>query len=167
MAKKRRARPRLSSERALEEIYAEIPEIPDCSGGCAVACGPIAMFKGEWERVKRSKGHTPKLAPGSLTCPMLSPTGRCTVYTVRPFICRLWGTTQTLKCHLGCEPTRWLSTAEARDIFQRICDIAGPQVTGPLGNIDDLWDGIALEAREARAAQIERIKEARRERSEA
>lgn len=160
MAKRKRSSHRTSAERALDEIYAEIPQIPDCDGSCADACGPIAMFRGEWDRVKRSFGRTPRLAPGSMTCPMLSPTGKCMVYTVRPYICRLWGATPGLRCPRGCKPERWLTRQEAQDIFDRIAAIAGPEVTGPLGSLEDLWAGIGLEAREARAATVDKIRKA-------
>lgn len=155
---------RTNSERAMEEIYSEIPSIPSCNGRCASACGPIVMFTGEWKRVKRSMGgKPPSYTPGSLRCPMLSPTGRCMVYTVRPYICRLWGTTSTLACPEGCQPTRWLSREEAQDIFERLCAIAGPGVSGPVGSVEDLWGAFALEAREERAARVEQIKQARLE----
>lgn len=148
-----------NDERKLEAIYAEIPQIPDCAGKCAAACGPIAMFKGEWERVKRSKGGTvPKMR--GLTCPMLSATGWCTSYSVRPYICRLWGTTKELQCPHGCQPERWLSVEESMDIFTRIRDIAGPETAGPLGTVHDLWEAIALEPRRDRLALIEKIREA-------
>lgn len=157
---RKRSTYRTKSERALDEIYAEIPNIPDCTGECAEACGPIAMFKGEWDRVKRSHGRTPRLPRGSLTCPMLSATGKCTVYSVRPLICRLWGATEGLKCPRGCQPERMLSTEEAREIYSRIAQVAGPGVTGTLGNVPDLWRGFALEGRVQRQALIDKaIKE--------
>lgn len=147
-------------DRAIEEIYAEIPAMKSCSGKCATACGPIAMFAEEWKRVLAARGgRAPRMRPGgSLTCPMLSPTGWCTVYSVRPYICRLWGTTKALRCPEGCEPERWLTTGEARDIFLRLREVAGPTIDGPLGSIDDLWLGIALDARENRAALLEDIR---------
>lgn len=164
MAKGRRSSPRTAKDRALDEIYSQIPSIPACDGSCADACGPIAMFKGEWDRIKRAKGHAPRLHPARpLTCPMLSPTGSCTVYTVRPYICRLWGATQGLACPKGCEPERWLTREEAHEIFLRIQAVAGPEVTGPLGNIEDLWQGIALDEREGRIALMDRIREAVRD----
>lgn len=145
----------------MEEIYAEIPAIPSCTGACATACGPIVMFTEEWRRVKRSMGgKSPRLVPGSLRCPMLSPTGRCMVYTVRPYICRLWGTTETLECPEGCQPTRWLTREEAQDIFTRLSAIAGPGTDGPVGQVEDIWDAFALEAREERAARIKQIRQA-------
>jgi Fe-S-cluster containining protein len=147
-------------DRALDEIYAEIPSIPDCTGQCADACGPIAMTSGEWDRIKRIARRTPKMKQGSMVCPLLSPTGKCTTYTLRPLICRLWGATPQLACPQGCKPERWLSRDEARDIFERVAAVAGPGTDGPLGKVDDLWSAIALEAREERAAIIDRIKEA-------
>jgi hypothetical protein len=161
MAKARkRSTHRTAKERAIEEIYAEIPNVPDCNGSCATACGPIAMFKGEWERVVRSAGRTPRLRPGQLVCPLLSPTGKCTVYTVRPYICRLWGTTRALRCPQGCQPERWLSVDEARDILQRLDAIAGPGTDGPMGSVTSIWEGINLEPRDQRLSVIDRLTEA-------
>ena len=145
-------------DRALDEVYKEIPDMVDCKGECMDSCGPIAMFKGEWDRVKRAARYTPHLPKGSLVCPLLSPTGRCTVYSVRPYICRLWGATPVLRCPRGCKPERWLTTSEARDIHRRIAEIAGPQIAGPLGNIDDLWKAFDLEAREQRQNLVELVR---------
>lgn len=146
---------RTKAEQSLEDIYAEIPAIPDCDGRCAAACGPIAMFKGEWKRVVRAAGGRVPKPRSRLACPLLSPTGKCTVYSVRPYICRVWGATEELRCPNGCEPERWLTTEEARDIFKRIEAIAGPETAGPLGSVAELWDGIALEARRARRLLLE------------
>src|ERR1035437_9443162 len=111
---------RTNSERALEEVYAGIPKIPDCTGACVDSCGPIIMFKGEWDRVKRSARRTPRAKQGAIVCPLLSSTGGCTVYSVRPFICPLWGTTPQLACPQGCQPERWLTTAEVKVLFERV-----------------------------------------------
>lgn len=146
---------RTRRESELERVYADIPTIPACDGRCVESCGPITMFAGEWERVKRSAGRAPRLAPGSLTCPLLSPAGRCTVYSVRPYICRLWGTTPQLACPFGCRPERWLSSSDALGIFKRIEAIAGPQTDGPIKSVDDLWAAINLEGREQRSALIQ------------
>lgn len=145
---------RSERDRALTAIYRLIPEIPDCDGGCVESCGPIAMFDGEWARVKRAARRTPVMAKGQMTCPLLSPTGRCTVYSVRPYICRLWGTTPELACPHGCMPQRWLGRREAQEIYAKIAAIAGPGIAGPLGDIDDLWEAIGLERREQRSRII-------------
>lgn len=143
----------------LEAIYAEIPRIPDCTGKCAAACGPITMFEGEWKRVKRAMRGTPKMAKGSLVCPMLSPNGWCQAYSVRPWICRAWGTVKELACPEGCQPERWLTRTEAEDIFRRVEAVAGPRTNGPVGSVEDLWGAIALEARAHRQEILDRIKE--------
>ena len=160
MTKRRTPRRRglsASDERKLEAIYAEIPGIPDCDGRCAEACGPIAMFTGEWERVKRSKGSTPRVRD-PLTCPMLSPTGSCTVYSVRPYICRLWGGTKELACPHGCQPERWLTIEESMDIFHRIKQVAGPDSAGPIGSVEDLWEAIGLVRRAQRSAIVDHVR---------
>ena len=38
------------------------------------------------------------LEPGVLTCPLLDKHGKCMVYTVRPMICRLFGSAKSMKC---------------------------------------------------------------------
>lgn len=155
MAKtKTRRSPVTPTDRTLDEIYREIPDIPACDGRCVDACGPIAMTTGEWDRIQRLKGFTPKLRD-PMVCPMLSPTGRCTVYTVRPYICRLWGTVAEMKCPHGCQPERWITRDEAQDIFDRIMAVAGPGTAGPLGTVPDLWRAIALPQRAARMAIVE------------
>lgn len=146
-------------DRALNEIYKMIPNMPACTGACSDACGPIAMTAGEWERIIRYKGHVPQLRD-KMTCPMLSPTGKCTVYTVRPYICRLWGTVKEMRCPQGCEPERWLTRAEAQVIFDGIMEVAGPGTAGPLGTVPDLWQAIALPQRAARQAVIDRKRKA-------
>jgi Fe-S-cluster containining protein len=147
----------------MEAIYAEIPSVPSCTGACATACGPIVMFDAEWKRVKRAAGgRSLRYTPGSLRCPMLNQNGQCTVYSVRPYICRLWGTTPVLACPEGCEPDPgWLSREEAQDIFERLCAVAGPGTNGPVGVVDDIWAAFALEARQERATRVEQIRQAK------
>lgn len=153
--KRVRRAPTTATDRSLDEIYREIPNMPSCDGRCVESCGPIAMTAGEWERIIRYKGHVPRLRD-EMTCPMLSPTGKCTVYTVRPYICRLWGAVPEMRCPFGCEPERWLTRAEAQGIFDRVMAVAGPRTAGPLGTIPDLWKAIALPQRAARQAIIDR-----------
>jgi Fe-S-cluster containining protein len=154
--KKTRRAPITAMDRALDELYEVIPEIPACNGWCAESCGPVAMSTGEWNRIKRT-GHDTKVRD-TMTCPLLSPTGRCKVYTVRPLICRLWGATKEMRCPKGCEPTRWISIAEASELFERVKNAAGPGVAGPLGDVGNLWDAIALEKRAQRSAIIEALR---------
>lgn len=161
MSKKVHRSPVTTRERALDDIYREIPKIPDCTGQCSPSCGPIAMFKGEYDRLVRVSGKPLRLKPGTLECSLLSPTGRCMAYTVRPFICRLWGTTPEMRCPWGCQPERWLTREEAHELFARVQAIAGPENRGTVGSgdLEDLWQAIGLEDRERRSALIHRLKE--------
>lgn len=39
---------------------------------------------------------------GKKPCPFLKD-ARCSIYEIRPAICRLWGNTERLRCPFGCE----------------------------------------------------------------
>ena len=44
--------------------------------------------------------------------------GRCSIYENRPFVCRIFGTSELLKCD-DCNPERFLSEAETNDIVHQ------------------------------------------------
>jgi hypothetical protein len=82
-----------------------------CKGLCAESCGPIEASQAE-RRLLTSHGvRLPSiedalmdmLAGGDGNCPALKD-GRCTVYDVRPTICRLWGVVEGMPCPWGCKP---------------------------------------------------------------
>lgn len=106
----------------LDALYAEIPSI-DCQRQCQSACGPIEMTYVEWQRIIGKLGYEPKkhfnpFVRDGMTCPMLQG-GLCSVYAMRPVICRLWGVTETMPCPWGCKPERVLSTRESYTLLQR------------------------------------------------
>ena len=108
--------------KAIEALYATLPKL-ECKGLCEECCGPVYMSRAEWDRIKIKVGHTP--APvdgGSLVCPMLK-NHRCTVYKVRPLICRLWGMMEAMKCPHGCTPERWVTDEEASRLVREIAEI--------------------------------------------
>jgi uncharacterized protein len=122
------------TERELARIYAEIPAM-NCKQLCQECCGPIPATRLEFNRMVDAFGSTPehrelrvKAESGQdagnhvyincVTCPMLRD-GKCSVYDVRPLICRLWGTTQRLRCPFGCTPQRWLSDRDAFKLIER------------------------------------------------
>lgn len=93
----------------LEAIYARIPPMANCRGACADSCGPITMSIAERERIRRDGGvdippQEDLLASGCLDCPALTVTGRCSVYSIRPGICRLWGAVPSMPCPRHCQP---------------------------------------------------------------
>jgi hypothetical protein len=107
----------------LDALYAELPRL-DCRGLCAESCGPIVTTRVEWQRICRAAGYEPKALVGvdGLTCPLLKD-NRCTVYEVRPLICRLWGLVETMPCLWGCKPERYLTHEEGLEFLTRAAEI--------------------------------------------
>lgn len=107
----------------LDALYAEVPHLP-CKQKCASSCGPILMSYVEWQRIIKKLGYEPKapppnpLDPRTMNCPMLKG-GLCSVYAMRPMICRLWGVVETMPCPWGCQPERMLTTREGYVLLQR------------------------------------------------
>lgn len=106
----------------LDQLYAELPRIA-CQRKCHSSCGPIAMSRVEWARIIKKKGYEPRAT--STTCPMLE-SKMCSVYTIRPMICRLWGVVEDMLCPWGCEPERVLARAEAYDFLLRADLVSDP-----------------------------------------
>ena len=87
----------------IDRLYAMLPHI-ECQRRCQKACGPILMSQAESDRIAERIGRMPKDTK-DLSCPMLSPMGNCTIYDIRPAICRLYGLTKALRCRFGCTRT--------------------------------------------------------------
>jgi hypothetical protein len=106
--------------RRLEALYRRIPAI-DCRGLCQECCGPIEMTPTERARIARRGVDIPlpmaAAVAAQLTCPALTAEGRCSVYNIRPLICRLWGVAESMPCPYGCEPERWLGDREAYSLM--------------------------------------------------
>jgi hypothetical protein len=105
----------LDAATALDYLYLDLPRL-DCQGKCAESCGPIAMSRLEWARIIERVGSEPVAT--SLTCPLLADE-RCTVYDLRPTICRLWGIVESMPCEWGCVPSRPLSDIEGVGFLER------------------------------------------------
>lgn len=102
------------ADRELDELYAQVPDI-DCKGHCWDACGPIDAGLRERVRLARAGVRLPTFEAAQRAsartvydyrCPALSDDNRCTVYEIRPMICRIWGATRMLRCQWGCKPRR-------------------------------------------------------------
>ena len=98
-----RRAPVSSQERTLDALYAKVPE-GKCKGLCQESCGPIRMSRAEWLRIKKRAGSgATTLRPGGV-CPLLTDAGNCSVYSIRPMVCRLWGVVESMPCPWGCMP---------------------------------------------------------------
>lgn len=104
---------------ALDALYAELPEV-GCKGLCESHCvrDTVEFSPVETMRVERETGVRVKpLKQGVEPCAALH-RGRCTVHSIRPMICRLFGAADGMRCEHGCLPTRWLTD---QDMMRYLC----------------------------------------------
>lgn len=108
--------------RELTMIYAEIPAVA-CKGKCQSSCCPVGNIIApvERQRIEAKAGYAMnEFGPGfhGESCNMLSPTGLCMVYTIRPAVCRLYGTDEGMACPHGCQPL--IADGEGKKIIGRV-----------------------------------------------
>ena len=115
----------MNATQRLVQIDATLASIPTftCEPGCSACCGPILMSRLEWKRIVARLGYEPKATFDAehLDCPMLKD-GRCSVYDIRPAICRLFGAVddRRLDCPKGCRPERPMPGDEAGAILRAV-----------------------------------------------
>ena len=102
-------------------VYAGLPKI-QCKRKCQQACGPIVISDVEQRAIESRTGKPFTIfTSADLTCELLEPiTGACSVYPIRPLICRLWGLVKEMRCPWGCQPERWVTDAEARRMLAEL-----------------------------------------------
>jgi len=105
----------------LEDLYRLIPDFlctPDCHE-CCRSFGVASRTRLEEERIQRfmaEHGMATAAVTGT-TCPHLMVGRGCSIYPVRPLICRIYGTSPTYRCVLGVSPLRLLHEDEEAEIF--------------------------------------------------
>lgn len=107
--------------KALDAAHATIPSA-NCKGMCVECCGPVFMTRLEWDRITARVGKRPAPTPEQrekLECPMLKD-GRCSVYDIRPTVCRLWGVEPSMPCPFGCKPDREFTAADGHAVMQEV-----------------------------------------------
>jgi len=112
-------------------LYARIPNI-ECRQKCQVYCGAIiqlgAYAEAERPGIESALHDADIVRPADaspLACHALDAQGRCTIYAMRPSICRFFGVVKGMECPHGCEPERLLAHAEMTDILNALAAIAG------------------------------------------
>jgi len=117
----------------LDALYARLPKL-DCKGLCYECCGPIKMSAFEAERIWQRTGFNIQKAINArlsvliaggkkelATCPLLDlKTKRCSVYDIRPWVCRLWGNIKGMMCPHGCRPKFWVDPFTAVESLDEI-----------------------------------------------
>jgi Fe-S-cluster containining protein len=107
---------------ALDALYAELPSV-ECKGKCATECREITMSAVEEQRIEAYRGAAIPDYGSDGVCPMLVD-GRCSVYPVRPLLCRIYGASENLAC-AWCEPSRFLTRVEVQELLERSEAIGG------------------------------------------
>ena len=88
----------------MEDIYNNIPKV-SCKH-CHDCCGPIIWFKTEEilmkdymkkHKIENIKFTSEEFKKNDMKCPFLK-NDRCSIYQVRPIVCRLQGNTPDLPC---------------------------------------------------------------------
>lgn len=113
----------------LREIYAAVPAVA-CKGLCHDQCTIIPLAPAERSAIQARTGRRVKTLPqleqavtrpnDDGSCRYLK-RGRCSIYEVRPLICRLYGAAEGLECPHGCLPAGGLlSRAAVREMLRRL-----------------------------------------------
>lgn len=111
----RKTTPMTPNDRKIEELRRRIPSFT-CIVGCHDCCGPVTASSEEVAKlpVKREAEHQAALA--ELNCVHLGEHG-CEVYSERPLICRLFGTTPKLLCPNGQRPVYMVDDKTEAEVF--------------------------------------------------
>lgn len=127
-----------SRQQELQALYERLPHVK-CKQKCQAFCaGHLAMSLEEYDALCQAAGDT--LPNSSLMrwgvaevqaipcCPLLK-NGRCTAYSVRPFICRAWAAVEGLRCPHGCQPDGGYLSYREFLVLTLLTGAAGPLMT--------------------------------------
>lgn len=112
-------------EQALRDLYAELPRMT-CQGLCADSCASFGMTVLEQRVIRNTTGRELPLTHAGSLCPALTMLRQCSIYEVRPMVCRLWGMVPAMRCDYGCTPEGgFLTDAQAYEFLARAAELAG------------------------------------------
>jgi Fe-S-cluster containining protein len=117
----------------LEAIYKRIPDV-ECKGLCHPSCTLVPAEDIEIKRARKKLSYNPfkvsnKDVETTKTTGKIPSCGalkneRCTIYSIRPAICRLYAAAEGLECPFGCTPKQnKLSGQEAYSLIRELRDI--------------------------------------------
>lgn len=118
----------------IDALLATVPSFP-CKPGCADCCGPIHYSRLEFYRCVKASGRSleqvreqikKNVARGDHRCPFLDrKSNQCSIYAVRPAICRIFGSTSQLRCPHGYGPKveDMLSEERSREILAKVKEL--------------------------------------------
>ncbi|WP_283149377.1 YkgJ family cysteine cluster protein [Silvimonas soli] len=89
----------------------------ECVPGCHDCCGPVLATSEEMSRLPRKSREQQDAALAELNCVHLGDQG-CQVYSERPLVCRLFGTTPRLACPHGKRPEVMIDEEIEQQIYR-------------------------------------------------
>ena len=113
----------------LQRLYSKLPRL-NCQKKCQDSCGPIAMTGTEHRAILERTGLKRVYCnKDTMNCGLLRD-GVCSVYDIRPLICRLWGIVDNpkMKCPHGCIPDYWLTDRQAHAFMAEANKISGDEI---------------------------------------
>lgn len=133
-------------KRELAKLYSEIPTFK-CVEGCTACCGPTPSTKEE-RRAAPLLAHAYSQVENFVnesvlswcsTCPYARPGNGCAIYADRPFLCRLFGTSEDpkLTCTKGCGPEKKFTQRQTDQLMLRYLRLFTP---------DDVQNNLRLTA---------------------
>jgi Fe-S-cluster containining protein len=83
-------------------------------------------FENHMKRIGRhSSGPNDAYSCSCLRCPYLTSKKLCSIYPVRPLVCRLYGVYEGMRCRHGCQPEQAIDELEMRYLYERVWKILG------------------------------------------
>lgn len=124
---------------SIDFLLSKLPTF-ECKPGCADCCGPVMMSRLELKRIVARTGIDPKrlnaqwmLKEGCISCPLLTADNRCSVYDIRPAICRVFGSSAhpRLRCPHGLGPLEPISAKQTNSLIDQVMEL-GHGISNPL-----------------------------------
>jgi hypothetical protein len=145
----------MTTKQRLALLYKRLPKV-QCQGKCQEACGPIACSSAEAEIMRRHSGQPLSFDARTGRCSYLNDAGRCSVYPVRPLVCRVFGASQKLPCVWGCKPAApLLSELEEGALFLKVLEVGGGEPVVSLPDDRALFDELHPKERQLQGRTLE------------
>ncbi len=106
------------ARQTIKQLRAQIPGFA-CVPGCHDCCGPVTASSEEMSRLPVKTDAEHSVALEAYNCVHLGADG-CTVYSERPLICRLFGTTPNMPCPNGRRPEQMIEPKVEKQIVRFI-----------------------------------------------
>ena len=116
----------ITSEGKLKYLYSKIPEF-NCIPRCTACCGPHPWANVEHRVIAKwmsERGMVEKFSKTMFGDCQYIENHKCSIYEVRPVLCRLFGVVDTPKLMCSFRPSKGhISDEEAREIMRKVFEL--------------------------------------------